>query len=127
MLVGPSGQPLGSPGGGGAGSTVAQLLRPGVDDQGNQVSPYQKFLSTLAEIEPTNEQGKRLFLTLVPDPEEAARQYPTPRAMKAEYDTGAEDPWGGRKPNLRIGADGAPVPPGPSTNPNAPHVVASSE
>lgn len=123
-LVGPGGQPLGSPGG----SMSTQLLRTGVDSQGNAVDPYHTWLAQQRDLDPTTEGGRLLFL--VPDPEQTAREFPTPRAIKPEYDSNANDPFGGRKPTLRIGsiADGsAPVPPGASTDPNAPPVVASSE
>ena len=125
-LVGPGGQPLGSPSGA-PGSMANGLLRQGVDSEGNAVDKYHEYLAGLRDLDPSGtDSSGRPLLYLLPPVEEAERLYPTPRAMVPEYD-GQRDPFGGRQANLRIGAEGAPVPPGPSTNPNAPPVVASGE
>ena len=126
-LVGPGGQPLGAPGGA-PGSMATGLLRTGVDAQGNAVDPYHAWLAQQRDLDPMADGGRMLFL--VPDPDEVARQFPTPPPLNPSLGAAPADPFGGRKPNLRIGSivDGSvPVPAGPSTDPNAPPVVASGE
>lgn len=103
-LVGPSGQPLAMPPGP-TGTRSAQMLRPGVDGQGNQVDKYGEFLSRIPDLDPrSNPIAGQLYPHLVPDPAQVLQQFPPPRPIfeKAPENLDpAADAWGTRAPVTR--------------------------
>lgn len=102
-LVGPTGQPLVMPGP--AGTSSSQLLRPGVDAQGNRVDKYAELLARAPDLDPrTNQIAQQLYPHLVPDPAQVMQAFPPPRPLYENAPHNADpaaDAWGRSAPMTR--------------------------